>query len=181
MAKADPDYFEWLTAKIEIPESNPHTYNGLFRRLHEVEFVWHVSGDGNRVQDGRDLRTQFMNETRRRRSPDLDEIMHVGATVLEVVIALSIRTAFTAGGVPEIWAWQLLENLNLHRAHDPLTQMKANRVDEILEALIWRTYNRDGQGGFFPLSDDADSIAMDQTKLEIWDQMNIYVNEIQEL
>lgn len=178
MAKVDLDYFEWLTSQIDIPESNQHTYNELFSRMYEIEFVWHISGDGNRVQDGLDLRTQFMNQTRRRRSLDLDTIIHKGASVLEVLIALSIRTAFTAGGVPEIWAWQLIENLHLERSFDPLTPGKANRVDDILEALIWRTYQRDGQGGFFPLSSEAPS---DQTKIEIWDQMNIYVNEIQEL
>lgn len=180
MAKPDHDYFEWLTSQIDIPESNHHTYNDLFHRLYEIEFFWDpdVPGDHNRVQDGLDLRVQFMNQTRRRRSLDLDTITHKGASVLEVVIALSIRAAFLAGGVPEIWAWQLLENLHLERSFDPLTPGKANRVDDILEALIWRTYQRDGQGGFFPLSSDAPS---DQTKIEIWDQMNIYVNEIQEL
>lgn len=178
MAKAELDYFEWLTSQIEIPESNHHTYNELFGRMYEIEFVWHISGDGNRVQDGLDLRTQFMNQTRRRRSLDIDTIIHKGASVLEVLIALSIRTAFIAGGPPEIWAWQLIENLHLERAFDPFTDGKANRVDDTLEALIWRTYQRNGEGGFFPLSSEALS---DQTKIEIWDQMNIYVNEIQEL
>lgn len=175
--KQKHDYFKWLTARIEIPESNPRTYNDLFSRMYELEFVWHVSGDGNRVQDGLDLRTQFLHETHSNRA--LDEIIHMGATILEVLIALSVRTAFTAGGVPEIWAWQLIENLHLEKAWDPFTEGKANRVDDILEALVWRTYQRDGQGGFFPLSSEV--LVADQTKLEIWDQMNIYVNEIQEI
>ena len=35
-------------------------------------------------------------------------------------------------------------------------------------------YERDGQGGFFPLKYPTE----DQTKKEIWDQMNLYVNEM---
>jgi hypothetical protein len=178
VTKTKHDYFKWLTSQIEIPESNPRTYNDLFSRMYEIEFVWHVSGDGNRVQDGLDLRTQFMNQTRRKKSSDLDAIIHKGASVLEVLIGLSIKVAFIAGGVPEIWAWQLIENLHLERASDPFTIGKANRVDDTLEALIWRTYQWNGQGGFFPLSSET---LIDQTKIEIWDQMHIYVNEIQEI
>jgi hypothetical protein len=96
-----------------------------------------------------------------------------GATALEVLIALSRRVAFNAGGEPEVWAWKLLKNLRLHKATDPFTPEKANRVDEVLYALIWRTYKPNGQGGFFPLQWDPE----DQTKVEIWYQMNKYVAE----
>jgi hypothetical protein len=94
--------------------------------------------------------------------------------VLEVLIALSRRVAWTTDRSPEFWAWQLLENLKLTKASDPLVRRKAERVEEILEALIWRTYDFNGLGGFFPLTYPQD----DQTKREIWDQMNAYVNEM---
>lgn len=172
----DQKYFEWLVAQIEIPEVNTHTYNELFVRMHETEFVWTVPGDDNRVQDARDLRPQFLED------------MHAGkalrkkfgsfVSVLEVLIALSRKVAFTAGGYPEFWAWQLIENLRLDKAYDPLTEGTMNKVDSILETLIWRTYQRDGKGGFFPLSPDW--VGEDQNKVEIWHQMNAYVNEIEE-
>jgi hypothetical protein len=47
-------------------------------------------------------------------------------------------------------------------------------VEEILYALIWRTYDPDGVGGFFPLAWPKE----DQTKIEIWYQMNAYAKEI---
>lgn len=166
--RADRDYFEWLTDQIEIHKNNPHTYRDVLERLHNTEFVWIVPNDDNRVQDGIDLRTEFHGEFRRK--------FQKGTSVLEVLIALSRRIAFTAGGDPRLWAWQLFENLGLHKASDPLTGQKSHRVEHILEALIWRTYGRDGQGGFFPLQRFLD----DQTKVEIWQQMNAYVAEIQE-
>lgn len=164
------DYFTWLTSQIEIPANNPHTYNDLFARMHETEFVWSgIPHDDDRIQDGLVLRNQFLNGRRHK--------FTYGASVLEVLIALSIRVAFTAGGHPPFWAWQLIENLRLDRRYDPFTAGRADRVDETLEALIWRTYRRNGQGGFFPLNNANE----DQTKIDIWNQMNMYVNEIQQL
>jgi hypothetical protein len=77
----------------------------------------------------------------------------------------------------EIWAWKLIKNLKLHNMYDPLTSRKVDIIDEKIEALIWRTYEPDGSGGFFPLKNAKE----DQTKVEIWYQMNAYVIEIQHL
>lgn len=173
----DSRYFGWLISQIEI--NSKRTYNGLLARLHETEFVWTVPNDDNRVYDGLDLRTEFIDETH---GWKLEEIMRLplmtgkGASVLEVLIGLSRRVAFTCGGEASWWAWQLMGNLGLYRFYDPFTSSKARRLDDILEALIWRTYQRDGKGGFFPLTDPKE----DQTKVEIWYQMNQYAMEIQE-
>ena len=162
------DYYLWLIAQIGVPERNRNTYNDLFMRLHETEFVWIVPHDDNRLQDGVELRSEFLNG---RRIRDLEGRP---ISLLEVLIALSRRVAWTTDRSSEFWAWQLLENLRLTKSSDPLTGQKAERVEEVLEALIWRTYERDGNGGFFPLNHPLD----DQTKREIWDQMNAYVNEM---
>jgi hypothetical protein len=166
--RIDRQYFEWLISQIEIPTRNPNTYLDLFGRMFDAEFIWFVPHDDNRLQDGLDLRNEFLNGKR--------HIFERGASILEVLIALSRRVAFNAGGHPPIWAWQLIENLRLQKASDPLIGAKATRVEETLYALIWRTYERNGQGGFFPLNFALE----DQTKREIWNQMHAYVNEIQE-
>lgn len=176
-ARRDQEYFTWLISQIEV--RSPKTYTQLFEKLHGTEFVWIVPNDDNRVYDGLDLRTEFVDNTHGWR---LEEIMQLeimmgkGASVLEVLIGLSRRVAFTCGGEAPWWAWELLGNLGTYRFPDPLTRKKNEKIDEILEALIWRTYQRDGKGGFFPLNEPID----DQTKVEIWYQMNQYAMEIQE-
>jgi hypothetical protein len=165
MTKTDYAYYEWLVSQIEVPSNR--TYRDLFERLHNFEFVWVVPHDNNRVQDGLDLRTEFLNGNR----PNLKL---EGVTMLEILISLSRRVAFTAGGDERLWAWRLLKNLRLNKMSDPLTEEKAQRVDEILYALVWRTYDRSGKGGFFPLRDSLE----DQTKVEIWYQMNAYALEM---
>jgi hypothetical protein len=163
--KNDLKYFHWLVSQIHIPTQK--TYFDLFERLHDTEFVWMVPNDDNRVADGLDLRREW-NKV----------MVDKGASVLEVVIGLSQRTAFIAGmqDAPH-WAWKLLKNVGLTKASDPLTQNKSEQVEMILEDLIWRTYHSNGQGGFFPLKHPNE----DQTKIEIWYQLNAYVMEINPL
>jgi hypothetical protein len=156
-------YFEWLTSQIAI--ENGKSYNELLGRMHETEFVWIVPNDDNRIGDALDLRSEFSRQ----------ESQHP-VSVLEILIALSRRVAWIAGGEPPYWAWNLIENLRLERSWDPLSKGKRRRIENILENLVWRTYERDGLGGFFPLNEPHE----DQTKVEIWYQMNAFVNEIQE-
>jgi hypothetical protein len=164
MNQIDYEYYEWLISQIHIP--NGKSYNDLFEIMHNIEFHWTVPNDNNRLQDGKDLRYEFLND--RNLTLNLG-----GVTVLEILISLSRRTAFTAGGTPEDWAWKLLKNLQLTKKPDRLTEEEIVEVNDILDALIWRTYERDGRGGFFPLKNSEE----DQTKVEIWYQMNQYVIE----
>jgi hypothetical protein len=176
--RLDREYFQWLTSQIGIREDNPSSYDGLFQRMHETEFLWIVSRDDNRVADGLEIRKEFLDSAihRIQKMSVLESFMETGVSVLEVLIALSRRVRFLAGGDTLFWTWQLIENLGLNHASDPLTNSKSEKVDEILDTLIWRTYSYDGRGGFFPLNEPRE----DQTKIEIWNQMNAYVNEIVE-
>jgi hypothetical protein len=163
--KTDIDYYEWLIEHIHIP--NGKSYRGLFEILHNTEFQWTVPNDNNRLQDGLDLRGYFLNGRKKKLN------LH-GATLLEVLVALSERVAFTAGGQPKRWAWKLLKNLRLTDKSDPLTPSDIERVNNVLDALVWRTYEFSGRGGFFPLKHPEE----DQTKVEIWYQMNKYAIEM---
>ena len=164
MSAVDYEYYEWLTSQIHIP--NGKNYSGLFEVMHNTEFHWTVPNDDNRLQDGLDLRTYFLDG--RKAQLNLN-----GATLLEILISLSKRVAFTGGGVPKRWAWRLLKNLRLTTKSDPLTEEDLEKINDVLDALVWRTYDANGRGGFFPLNHPEE----DQTKVEIWYQMNKYVIE----
>lgn len=167
----DHEYYVWLIQQIHIP--NGREYLDLFERMHNMEFVWIIPNDDNRVQDAIDLRGEFL-DIRGGGKLELG-----GATCLEVLVSLSRRVAFLASGnghSPQ-WAWALLKNLGLHKFYDPLTQEKKDRVDRTLHNLIWRNYHADGRGGFFPLQNPN----IDQRKIEIWYQMNEYVTEMTDL
>lgn len=164
MKTLDQDYYNWLISNILLPPNK--TFNTLFDIMHSREFVWLVPNDDNRLQDGIELRSEFLKGTNKK-------LELLGATVLEVLIALSRRVSFIAGHSPDRWAWKLIKNLGLDQAFDPLTEEDTLRIDDILETLIYRTYRKDGRGGFFPLRHAEE----DQTQVEIWYQMNKYVIE----
>lgn len=144
--------------------------------LYNKEFVWVVANDDNRIEDAMDLRREFLLDTRFRTSfsaAQTGQFRHHYPTVLEVIVGLSRRLSFEATGIAEVWAWRLIENLELHKMKDPLTPRKREQVEDMLDALIFRTYQPNGVGGFFPLAFSEH----DQTQVEIWYQMSAYIEE----
>jgi hypothetical protein len=157
-------YFIWLTSQVNLG-TNVNSYEGLFRRFHSRAFYWEVPNDDNRIGDALELRREFWGPG--------NLIPRDGVSIFEVIIALSRRLAFQAGGDQELWAWQLFQNLGLGRMFDPLTLRNERKIDDTIETLMFRTYGPDGKGGFFPLSHPKE----DQAKIEIWYQMSAYINE----
>lgn len=166
------NYLRWLEPQLRDENDNPgKTYWELLNVMLGKDFVVVVPMDDNRVVDGLDLRVEFARE--HRLSPDDMQVLGAGS-FLEVLIGLSRRLAFAAGGQAPGWAWQLLSNLELHRMSDPLTQSKHRKVQEIMDTAICRTYAPDGTGGFFPLAWPDE----DQTKIQLWYQMSAYIEEL---
>lgn len=166
-------YFLWLCDRININRGKPgKTFNHLLGLLHEKEFVWTVPNDDNRLEDAHDLRQQFANENRLMHTEEL--LMGIPPlSVLEVIIGIADRLSFLDGAEAPYWAWRLIENLGLNKMADPLTPRKEETISDILDDLIWRNYEPDGAGGFFPLMHPQEN----QTRVEIWTQMNTYLAE----
>jgi hypothetical protein len=158
-------YLRWLESQLQ--DENTESYWGLVNLMFDKEFKWSVPHDDNRCADGLALRDDFgLTERQAERFGP--------CSFLEVLIGLSRRLAFVAGGDAPGWAWQLLRNLELHRLSDPLTRGKQERAEEVMSAVIERRYSPDGQGGFFPLAWPDE----DQTQIELWYQLNAFVSEL---
>lgn len=168
----DELYFKWLYEQIGNPRlRNPsRTHWGLARQLFTKEFVWFIPNDDNRVEDGRELRYEFLDLY-----SDVDpgsDWMGLGCSMLEMLIGLSRRLAFETEQTAHEWFWQLLENLGIDHCSDQVyNDLIRREVDYILDRVIWRTYSRDGRGGLFPLQSPRE----DQRKVEIWYQLNAYL------
>jgi len=172
-APLDEQYFEWLYKQVSsVRLRNPsRTYWRLLRQLYTKEFVWHVANDDNRVEDGRDLRVEFARQSRVRIDSDW---LDLGCSMLEMMLGLSRRLAFEAGGESRDWFWQLIENLGLTTFNDMnYNESYEREVDRVLEDIIWRRYRPDGSGGLFPLRYPD----RDQRKVELWYQLNAYILE----
>lgn len=168
----DEQYFIWLYSQVGSVKSRvrSRTYWSLLRQLYSKEFVWLVPNDDNRVEDGRDLRHEFVTE-QGIEGPD-PEWMQMGCSVLEMLVALSRRLAFESTGRPARWFWHLIENLKLNDFTDAV-EYDTQFVDGTLDILIWRLYEPNGEGGLFPLRKPKE----DQRRVEIWYQLSAYLLE----
>lgn len=171
-------YFKWLyrqvaSSRITDPQ---RSYWSLLRIMHATEFTWYIHNDDNRAEDGKELRAEFYNAQH-----DSHDILwdQLGCSFLEMMIGLARRLSFNGGGAPADWFWHLVDNLGLSDCNDYNMERRGNavlysvRVEEALERVIDRNYDRNGDGGLFPLRRPGRS----QTRVEIWEQMHSYLNE----
>lgn len=175
MEPLDELYLRWLYSKVSSPrvKDPSRTWWYLLRQLYTTEFVWIVSNDGNRCEEGVDLRQEFIKQTEIVKKTDIivdENWMDLGCSVLEMLVALSRRCSFENDGTPSGWFWQLINNLGLGEYNDASNYDPAD-VDEKLTRFIWRRYRPDGEGGLFPLKHSV----IDQRKVEIWYQLQSYL------
>jgi hypothetical protein len=167
----DDLYLSWLYKQVDarsVKERNPsRTHWKLLKQLYSIEFVWFISNDDNRAEDGRALRYEWDDEHRIRVNHDW---LLRGCSFLEMLIALTRRLAFEADGQVDVWFWHLLDNINLAQLNDEMYWTE-KEVNEAVDRVIWRTYDRNGRGGLFPLKNTR----RDQRKIEIWYQLNEYL------
>lgn len=167
----DELYLNWLYELIADPKvaSPARCFWNLATHLYKKEYVWLIPNDDNRMEDGRFLRDEFIEDL----GIDVeDDIwMNLECSMLEMMIALSRRLSFVGEGEPRDWFWHLIDNLDLHISDRQ--KFPTSRVEEIINTVIWRTYNRDGSGGLFPLRNPK----RDQRDVEVWFQLNSYLLE----
>lgn len=163
-------YLDFLEPQVGVDASSNGAYWDIVNIMFAKEFVWLVPNDDNRIADGLDIRSEW-------EWFDNDEIVvDLGpCSFLEVIIGLSRRMAFITDESAEGWAWQLLTNLRLGKMRDPLSQYKIRKANDILDVVIWRNYNSDGSGGFFPLMRPRNN----QREIELWYQMSEYIEELE--
>lgn len=163
-------YFNWLCAKVTHVEnpSPSNVYWRLLRTLHNTEYVWLVTGDDNRAEDGIELRDEFMTQSNYYDDPE--EFRGVSCSLLEMLIAFSRRAEFMTTQSAKDWFWEFIDNIGLLECTDA-SELTEDDIGERLYSIIWRTYDPAGRGGLFPMSDPPE----DQRKTEIWYQFCEYL------
>ncbi len=166
----DTIYFGWLYAKVvKTPSNTPsNSFHKLMMALYTTEFVWQLIGDDNRMEDGLDLRLEFLHEARL--DADISEWRESdGCSMLEMLIALAKRAEFQTDDSMHDWFWEFLKNLELDELVD--SSFPESGIDDILDDLNWRRYRYDGRGGIFPIEHPTE----DQRGVEIWYQFHEYL------
>lgn len=169
----DELYLTWLydqvgSVKLKSPRK---TYWSLIGTLFKKEFVWLIPNDDNRVEDGKDLRYEFIRESGLEPDPDW---MEMGCSILEMMYGVARRLAWESDREPRECFWFLVENLELADYNDGnFNDAVRKEINEVLDQVVWRTYHADGRGGLFPLEHPTE----DQREVEIWYQLCAYLLE----
>lgn len=164
------EYFEWLCGLVQIDEPD-HSYWLLARTLHGTEFYSILPMDVNREEDGKHLRSVFLDNT------GYVNVLEGPCSVLELLIGVAIRMndVLTGDEFGDIsgYFWELIENLGLDFLDDDtfFEENPSTFVKSVLFCFIKRKYKRDGEGGIFPQKGPK----RDQKDVEIWYQMHEYL------
>lgn len=172
----DDAYFEWLYSQVgAVRNRNPsRSYWKLLKQLYTKEFQWFIPNDDNRVEDGKELRLRFLEETGYTLVDPRGLWMNLGCSMLEMMIALARMAAFESDGSAVEWFWRFMHNLEIEKYSDArYDRYVAKEVEEVLNRVIHRKYDRDGVGGLFPLR----NASRDQRRVELWYQMSSYLLE----
>ena len=170
----DP-YFDWLCIMI-----GNRNYMELARSLHQTKFRAKLPADQNRGMDGMHLRVDFMERhgaygTATNRGP---------CTMLEFLIAIAKHMSFLMHGNESdhrtaYYFWILIKNLGLDKCTDENWYSRNGEfyVEDAVNRIIDRQYDRNGVGGLFPLRNPM----QDQRGVEIWYQMHAWLGENSEI
>jgi len=172
----DDAYFEWLYSQVApLKNRNPErSYWKLLRKLYTTEFYWFVPNDDNRLEDGKELRLEFLSSSRRHFADPYGLWRDLECSMLEMLIALARMAEFESSRSSIEWFWRFLHNLELDKYSDLIYEISIEEeVEEVCDRVCSRRYSYDGEGGLFPLQ----HATCDQREVELWYQLSSYLLE----
>jgi hypothetical protein len=167
------EYFTWLCHFVGC-----RRHQALLRHLHEIEFRYYMPMDGNRFEDGVNLRYRFADEKGHHYRYITAWLDNRNCTVLEMMVALAIRIEDTIMSDPEFgdrtsrWFVEMLKSMDIYKLDDE--HYNRAMVDIAVQNMLDHNYSRNGEGGLFHLPHTR----KDLRKVEIWCQAMWYLDSI---
>jgi hypothetical protein len=174
------EYFTWLYGIVcDYKQTDGISYIKLLRHLHDTDFTYLMERDGNRADDGIQLRYRFaISEGYRAVSDQVLSDLDAPCSVLEMMIALAltceenIMDDTSYGNRTGQWFWSMIVSLGLGPFID--TRYDRRLVDAIISRFLNREYEPDGRGGLFTIK----HCKTDLRDMEIWGQLCWYLDSI---
>lgn len=173
-------YFVWICGLIgdNSREVKEPSYCKLLSCLYDTEFSYIIPMDGNRAEDGIDLRYRFGDEKGIEDTTISSHLNDRPCSVLEMMAALAIRCEEHIMDDPDIgnrtdkWFWDMIVSLGLGMMDDSHFDM--TYVNRVIIKFLDRKYKRNGEGGLFTVK----HCIRDMRTAEIWYQMCWYLDDI---
>ena len=172
-------YFEWMYQLVcNKKYRSKLSYRKLLCYLHGIEYEYHICMDENRAIDGIDLRYRFGCECGCDTATVLRTFENQPCSILEMLIALSIRCEEHIMDDPDIgnrtgqWFWNMIENLGLGSMRD--SKFDRDYSETVIARFLNQKYEPNGKGGLFTVR----RCNRDLRSIEIWYQMCWYLDEV---
>ena len=171
-------YYEWLIRQVEDIQHPYERYTRLFKFLADTRFRWTHPYDANRAEDGLYLR--YMYESTVDERDQFFGDIPPWATLLETLVALAIRCENEImydpdeGDRTNIWFWTMMDNAGLSISD---TRFDEELAENIVEKIMKNAYEDDGRGGLFPCHFYGSKVSQKVSQMDIWQQMNVFMNE----
>lgn len=174
--KIELRYSKWLISLATSWAGEQYHY--LIQEMHRTPFVALIDLDENRMEDGKELRLRFAEESSGYTYHDIYQ--HIGnarCSILELIVALILRCEENIMWDPEAdpqapaWFHDMMDSLGLLDMTDD--NFDSLYVEYVLDRFIGRNYFPDGKGGLFWLPNRN----VDLRDVEIWSQMMWYLDD----
>ena len=170
------EYFNWMCRLVS--DERRSGYHRLLKFLDSVIFQYTIPMDGNRADDGIDLRYRFGYENGYSNAEVALYLDVTPCSVLEMMVAMAFRCEEHIMSDPDIgdrtsiWFWDMVNSLGLGDMVND--NFDIDRADYIIDCFLNRKYSRNGEGGLFTVP----NCARDMRTVELWAQMNWYLNTV---
>lgn len=171
---ARSDYFEYIIEYLSGDGwGDEPSYRELLSILYKYEFKVVVEMDHNRVKNALYLRDHLAEEA------GLDIISDDYCSVLDILMHLADRIAFNVDRLGEhetglrCYFWEMIENFGFRECTDENKNWDVEEVMDDLDRWIYRNYGDNGNCTPFPICHTVSKY----NKFELWDQMQIYIEE----
>lgn len=171
------EYFEWMY-RLVCKDLKGVSYRRLLGQMYDTPFDYSISMDGNRAEDGVDLRYRFGYEKHIEGSAVASYLDNKNCSVLEMMVALAMRCEEHIMDNPDIgdrtgkWFLDMIRNLGLDKMTD--AYFDKNYVAMVLNRFLNRDYKPNGEGSLFTVHHGK----IDMRSVEIWYQAMWYLDEI---
>lgn len=172
-------YFNWMCAVTNNDRfKQGRSYECLMRYLDSVSFRYSIPLDGNRAEDGVELRYRYGDIVGINRHAVALYLDDRDCSVLEMMAALSIRCEehimkdHDLGDRTGYWFWGMIQSLGLLEMSDD--HFNEEYVVNVIHRFLDREYGYSGEGGLFTVNNPP----RDMRNIEIWYQMCAFLNEL---
>lgn len=179
--KLNNEYFDWLYKLVCCDRYlEDLSYRKLLYQLYEADFVYTISMDKNRAQEGVDFRYRFGYEFGYSREDIYAYLDTRPCSVLEMMVALAFNAEERIMDDPDIgnrtgqWFWTMIVSLGLGSMDNK--NFNKRYVQECIRRFLNREYKPNGEGGLFTVKNHS----RDMREVEIWYQFMWYLNEVLE-